>query len=89
MLSTLRSRAIAQQGARRAWPEIGEIVAECTGARWTNGMSLAADVHTRIATLVGEVAYGGTKEAIRVLLAACLAVVMTNPCVTTTVPLLL
>ena len=44
-------------------------------------MSLAftADVHTRIATLVGEVAYGGTKEAIRVLLAACLAVVMTNP----------
>ena len=34
---------------------------------------------SRLATLVGEVAYGGTKEAVRVLLAACFAIVMTNP----------
>ena len=34
---------------------------------------------SRLATLLGEVAYGGTKEAVRVLLAACWLIVITNP----------
>ena len=42
-------------------------------------MSWFDDLTERTVALMGEVAYGSTKELVRVVLASCVAVLMTNP----------